>query len=854
MSKPHFDINAFAIKQLGEELVSDEVTALIELVKNAYDADATYANIVIDTENPYTDDETFFSEKNKNASRPGFVLIDDNGTGMTEQEIVNGWLTISFSSKRQMRKDQIVTPKKKRTPLGEKGLGRLSTQRLGSRLEMFTQKDISIIKDAEAKSLEQDLRHHVAFDWDDFSEDKTLSNVPVNVNSQKLLKQKPGTKLIISNLRDPQTWNNKLSQELFVSRLTQVISPFEEIRPFKIYLTINGKRIDLQSITSALRDMSLARFSFSYDEAKGRVSVSGRVKLSRLAPTNTEEKKDPEYQQLIEKDSGKAFFQYLVSPENKTYRVSGINYLEKAGWFISYKKDFDLASLPLLSYDKDKSIASPGSFDGEIDEFFYTGVNLDSIKDIYSKVADYRDFVQNNAGVRIYRDGFGIRPYGLNGDDWLRLAEGQTSGRSFYGMRPKNIVGYIKLSARENSQLREKTDREGFIESPHSRNFFRIMEEVTASINLLYNNMRRSYNDYKRERFSQDEERKFYDGEFTEDIEEVNKALKETETKVTNLNINLDQTLASIDVITTRAKETPLLSSEEERRLSSILSDAQERLGAAKKLVEQLNDFTKKWSKISRRAIAVDTRMKILETQLGDFSELAGLGLTAEALSHEIHNVADDLAKRTKFITSQISKKKLETSDLVSYTEYVHSAVSALRKQLSHLTPSLRYVREKKDVISIKPFFKDLSEFYKEGRFKRSKIQIALEEPFENFGIKINRGKLTQVVDNLVLNSEYWLQDSLEKGKITKPLITIISKSPFVYLFDNGVGIDPSIESSLFQPFVTMKPKGVGRGLGLFISQELLDSDGCSISLLPDKNEFGRRFKFQIDLTGALNE
>src|SRR5262245_5715424 len=113
MSKPHFDINAFAVKQLGEELVSDEVTALIELVKNAYDADATYANIVVDTENSYTDDETFFSDKNKNASRPGYILIEDNGTGMTEQEIVNGWLTISFSSKRKMLKDGLVTPKKK---------------------------------------------------------------------------------------------------------------------------------------------------------------------------------------------------------------------------------------------------------------------------------------------------------------------------------------------------------------------------------------------------------------------------------------------------------------------------------------------------------------------------------------------------------------------------------------------------------------------------------------------------------------------------------------------------------------------------------------------------------------------
>lgn len=400
MSKPHFDINAFAVKQLGEELVSDEITALMELVKNAYDADATYANIVVDTENLYTDDELFFSEKNKNASRPGYILVEDNGTGMTDDEIVSGWLTISFSFKRQMLKNGLVTPKKKRTPLGEKGLGRLSTQRLGARLEMFTQKDISIINDLETKKLEENIEHHISFDWSDFSEDKSLSKVPVNVDSQKSNRQKSGTKLIISNLRDPQIWNGE-SQIKLVSQLTQLISPFEEIRPFKVYLTINGKRIDLESITSTLREMSLARFTFSYEETKGIVSISGRIRLSRIQPGNLNEEKDAAYQQLVEKDSGKAFFQYLISPENRKHRATDISYIQKPGWFIDYRKDFELDSLPNLSYDKDKKIASPGNFSGEIDEFFYSGVNLDSIKDIYNSAADYKSFVKQNVGVRI---------------------------------------------------------------------------------------------------------------------------------------------------------------------------------------------------------------------------------------------------------------------------------------------------------------------------------------------------------------------------------------------------------------------------------------------------------------------
>ena len=268
MDKPHFDINAYAVKQLGEELVSDEVTALIELVKNAYDADASYANVVVDTKNSFSDADLFFSTANNNISKPGYILIEDDGTGMTAQEIEKGWLTISFSYKRNMRRDGILTPKRERTPLGDKGLGRLSTQRLGSRLEMFTQKDESILQGKKLESeLESKKEHHVAFDWSDFSEEKNLSTVPVFIESKKVQRAKPGTKLIVSNLRDSQVWLGDAQTKL-VAQLSQLIFPFSEVRPFNVYLTINGERFDLDTISSSLRDVALSRYSFSYDEKK----------------------------------------------------------------------------------------------------------------------------------------------------------------------------------------------------------------------------------------------------------------------------------------------------------------------------------------------------------------------------------------------------------------------------------------------------------------------------------------------------------------------------------------------------------------------------------------------------------
>jgi C4-dicarboxylate-specific signal transduction histidine kinase len=321
------------------------------------------------------------------------------------------------------------------------------------------------------------------------------------------------------------------------------------------------------------------------------------------------------------------------------------------------------------------------------------------------------------------------------------------------------------------------------------------------------------------------------------------------------LDQGLEKVTDSVQEIVNRVQQTPLLATQDEHKLSPILSDAGEKLSEAQSVVHELRILLSRLKNLETRAIALEAEMGILEDQLTQFSELAGLGLTAEALSHEIHTVADRLAERTRFLTEVIKTKKVADSDIITYTEYVHSAISTLRKQLSHLAPSLRYVRETKDKISLQDFFEELHEFYsgRSGRFKGSGIKMVLENPFDNFVILINKGKLTQIVDNIILNSEYWLKEAVRRKEIGDPTITIRSEYPYVSIFDNGIGIDRSIENSLFQPFVTTKPKNIGRGLGLFIVRELLDSSGCNIMLLPETNSFGHRFIFQIDFTGVVH-
>ena len=178
-------------------------------------------------------------------------------------------------------------------------------------------------------------------------------------------------------------------------------------------------------------------------------------------------------------------------------------------------------------------------------------------------------------------------------------------------------------------------------------------------------------------------------------------------------------------------------------------------------------------------------------------------------------------------------------------------AGQALRKQMSFLSPSLRYVREQRDQIAVGAFAGDLAEFYR-SRLQSQHIAIAVcQSTPDEFDVRINRGKLTQVIDNLIINSEYWLKEDVRQGRIASGTVTLEISRPFVRVYDDGRGIDPSVEPALFEPFVTAKRNG--RGLGLFIVSQLLESEGCSIGIVPERNEFNRLFKFQIDLRGVLH-
>jgi signal transduction histidine kinase len=123
-------------------------------------------------------------------------------------------------------------------------------------------------------------------------------------------------------------------------------------------------------------------------------------------------------------------------------------------------------------------------------------------------------------------------------------------------------------------------------------------------------------------------------------------------------------------------------------------------------------------------------------------------------------------------------------------------------------------------------------------------------EDMSDFDISFNPGRFNQVIDNLTTNSEYWIEQSYGANS-GKGRITIEIKDPELIFYDNGPGVRPDLEDSIFDLFSTGKDQTEGNGLGLFITRQLLSRDNCGISLMRERNEQNRRYRFAINFAGV---
>jgi signal transduction histidine kinase len=824
MAEPEHDqfrIDPLVVFKLGEELVSDETQALLELIKNAYDADASFVRVAIHTSGA-PDKPLIEPDK----AHPGWIEITDDGVGMDNATVRSGWLLIARSEKRDFKQAGKVT-EKKRTPLGDKGLGRLGAQRLGWGLQIVT-------KTAEAKRARA-----LAFSWRDFLRAKTLDQVNIKSGYREPTR-KHGTTLTITELQDTDLWTGggitKLQREL-----SEVISPYEGVSGFTVAVTVDGTPIDLRTLGETVRKTALLHYDIAFERRK--LTITGRATLGLFRPTGKSQAQ--QYHDLVEQDQGAAFFKHLL----QAGAADRIGLKRSHGrWFSTFKLTRKLTDLdPEL--DDSGSPVDPGPFKAEIDSFSLAAGD-DATLAVFGRLQDYREFIRDLAGIRVYRDGFVVR----TDKDWLGLGSQWTSATSYYGLKPDTTLGYVAIGSRENAQLVEKTDREGFIDTPAYRNFSALMKEFLRFTGEVQNLLRREYVQFARDNAAKNAN--------IED-ESTPEAVSEGIDTLLDEGRELQQSVATAQATASSAQEAAAetLDSSEglfDEELIAHREEATEALRTAMTSVQgtltELTAFLLKVELAQDRNRVLHEEILQMRAQIEDGIETMGLGLTAEALSHEMFRIADGLASRTDDFARRVAGGTMDESEVRRYVEYIRGSVGALRKELAHFSPSLQYVRERRESIDMRSFAEEIAQYYGEHWRDRDTSVLVRGDSISRFLVRASRGKLTQVLDNLLLNSGYWIGVAQDQGLIGQGQVTIRLRRPIITISDNGLGVEPSVEHSLFDAFVTRKPRGTGRGLGLFIVRQLLESDDCTIDLGPSRDDDQRRREFTINLAGILND
>ena len=430
--KHTFAITPRVIAHLGEDLIKNENIALVELVKNSYDAQATFCEI-----------EFFFigDELSK-------VTITDDGIGMDLNTVENAWLVIGTDNK----KKQLEHPSTGRLPLGEKGIGRLGVHKLGRKIRVQTHKN------GHNEVL-------IDIDWTKLANAQSIDDFPIQITEHVLssLPMPHGTKITISDLKGE--WNRRKLRNVYRD-LASLNSPFNE-RTDSFVVKVKSNTNVFEGLPPIADILKVAMY-------RGHCIIEGN------------EVKD---------------FCYQFTPWDSLSNIQGkeIRSLSDEDRYLKRRKDIAtsrtrnkviLEDFDLSDYKIGKIVLDFYIFEKDTAVFSFMNMERTILN----------NYLRENSGVRVYRDGVRIYNYGEKDSDWLSLDFNRLK-RAGDNISNNIIIGSVGISRRDSADLKEKTNREGFIENEA---YFAFVDAVTYALDLItrYRNTdkRRLINIYKKDK------------------------------------------------------------------------------------------------------------------------------------------------------------------------------------------------------------------------------------------------------------------------------------------------------------------------------------------------------------------
>lgn len=791
-----FQVSARAGKLLGRENFSNPEGAIIELVKNSYDADAENCFVIFDIPTREEIDEhgDVFSIPDRTM---GSIYIIDNGEWMTKETVENYWMQIGTGNK-----EQVYLSKKERVKTWAKGIGRFALDRLGKKTEMWTSSVNSNTNTGISWGIDwmqfDDLEKNISeitadlFDIPSLNlKDKIVELLGSELMELKMgeIGFKHGTIIKITDLKDD--WYTENLDSIF-SHLEALVPPEELQIPFHVNYTHLQDQKKYGTVHTAFFN------DFDY-------KVTARFNGETLKVDFTVERTEFDID-VFEKKYGH-LYEHLSFPFD-------INTIK--AWKFEYSKDIE----KLLHWDANEGrqslLRNIGSF---WFSFHYVKFIL-SKKENYpykntANVKERKATLERFGGIKIYRDSFRVRPYGDPKNDWLGLGFRAAKSPAGPGQRiwdwrvnSESLAGIITISRKENPLLEDKSDRGGFQENETFEVFRNIITGIIHEFEVDRSRMMNPIYLFNK----QEEERK--------KNEEIEKRAKEMAKKM--------------------VAETKKMNEEENED-------------------EKKEEAYEEFFKDSLHGIIDDSREEENQ-EIAQVRSLASLGLIVSSFSHELKEVsnnASEIETLEKNVLSIIPKERMGTVEYLDITD-IFQLLKGDKEKIKHWVDyTLTAIKKDKRTRTKLNFTTFFSQFNKswERIFKRKDVHLIIYDRIKDtpYTFRAFEMDMTTVFSNLINNSidSFEQRKSIDERNVIIDFSIVNNKIEIIFS-DNGKGLDNEFDNKedIFLPFITSKRDRKGNeiwtGLGMYLVKSVIDDNGGTIEILEPPVGFAVKITFPL--------
>ena len=773
MRNLQFKIGSYLKNIIGSDLINDDFIAVFELVKNSYDAHATKVDVIF---------ENIYSNNSK-------IIIKDNGKGMNYNDLIEKWLFVAYSAKKEGTEDKDYRDKIKvsRAFAGAKGIGRFSCDRLGSYLYMETTKD--------------EINHKtesLITDWNKFEEN--IKEEFINISVLHETKEKSGygltngTVLEISNLRS--NWNREKLLKL-KDALSRLINPNsvnkEDVFNIELFVEEEWKE-DIEQIIKNKKQVRNPKSPIDNSIVNYFKIVNGKV-------------------------------------ENLIFETLGI----KTTYITSTVNENEIETKLCEAGREVYTVIEKNPFEGFRDISFSIYFLNQSAKSTFSKRMGLQPVEYGH--IFVYKNGLRIFPYGERGEDPLKMDNRKAQGYNrFLGTR--EVLGYISIEG-INENLRETSSRgDGFIKTQTyydlEKWFYETLKklerysiEITDWGNFLSEEEYISFN----KSFIKNE------GKENESIFDVNENIKEFVKNLTStknlLRFNLSNDIRKIlESKTDKSVKTSLSKISEKLLADNFDKDevifeikkTEKKISQLQKIKQEAEEiaFTKtiENEKLSRE-LSQEISKKLFDNSISN-REKEDLLILQHQIVHTAGNINDCLDELIGMVKNGISKEKLideitninlEVKKILSASRFVTSAGFSIEStEIEEDIINFMYQYVTTNYVPIHTFI-----------HKKRPINIFFNAP-QNLQkkVKFRPLEITVLLDNLFSNSK--------KAK-AKNIFIEWSKKPnsiFLSFKDDGDGIPSEIASKIFDFGYTQTK---GSGMGLYQVKETLKKLNATIEV-----------------------